>query len=115
MQKSWNDFIIGLDKLKHPASNIDTGPFPTSGGPASGFVEFHPKYDIQKKYDAQIAGDKGAQRAIKYAEIDAILKWNDIYNKYYEMKSFNIMDITNNKNIDLSIFEKTNNKIKQCN
>jgi hypothetical protein len=29
---------------------------------------------IQKKYDAQIAGDKGAQRAIKYAEIDAILK-----------------------------------------
>jgi hypothetical protein len=52
MQKSWNDFIIGLDKLKHPASNIDTGPFPTSGGPASGFVEFHPKYDIQKKYDA---------------------------------------------------------------
>jgi hypothetical protein len=48
-------------------------------------------------------------------EIDAILKWNDIYNKYYEMKSFNIMDMTNNKNIDLSIFEKTNNKIKQCN
>jgi len=44
-------------------------------------------------------------------EIDAILKWNDIYNKYYEMKSFHIIDTTNNKNIDLSLFDKTNNKI----
>jgi hypothetical protein len=61
MQKSWNDFIIGLDKLKHPASNIDTGPFPTSGGPASGFVEFHPKYDIQKKYDAMNPEWEGIQ------------------------------------------------------
>jgi hypothetical protein len=43
-------------------------------------------------------------------EIDAIIKWNNIYNKYYEMKSFNIMDITKNKNIDLSIFEKTTNE-----
>ena len=48
-------------------------------------------------------------------EIDAIIKWNNIYNKYYAMKSFFIMDITKDKNIDLSIFEKTNNKINLCN
>ena len=48
-------------------------------------------------------------------EIDAIIKWNNIYDKYNEMKSFNIMDITKDKNIDLSIFEKTNNKINLCN
>jgi hypothetical protein len=29
---------------------------------------------IQSKYDKQLAADKGAQRAIKYAEIDAIIK-----------------------------------------
>ena len=29
---------------------------------------------IQNKYDKEIAADKGAQRAIKYAEIDAIIK-----------------------------------------
>ena len=48
-------------------------------------------------------------------EIDAIIKWNDIHNKYYEMKSFHIMDITKDKNIDEFIFEKTNNKITKWN
>jgi hypothetical protein len=53
MQTSWDGYITALGKLKIPASNIDNGtPFPTSGGPPSGFKEFHPKSDIQKKYDA---------------------------------------------------------------
>jgi len=53
MQKSWDGYITALGAQRNPSTTIDTGiPFPTSGGPPSGFVEFHPKYDIQKKYDA---------------------------------------------------------------
>lgn len=52
MQKSWDGYIVALSKQSSPSSTIDTLPFPTSGGPSSGFLEFHPKYDIQKKYDA---------------------------------------------------------------
>ena len=50
MQKSWDGYITALSKQSIPSSN--TLPFPTSGGPSSGFLEFHPKTDIQKKYDA---------------------------------------------------------------
>jgi hypothetical protein len=62
MQKSWDGYIIALGGQKNPSSNIDLGiPFPTSGGPASGFLEFHPKYDIQKKYDAMHPQWEGIQ------------------------------------------------------
>lgn len=53
MQKSWDGYITALGAQRNPSTTIDGGiPFPTSGGPASGFLEFHPKPDIQKKYDA---------------------------------------------------------------
>ena len=52
MQKSWDGYIIALGGQKNPSSNIDLGiPFPTSGGPASGFLEFHPKYDINQQLE----------------------------------------------------------------
>jgi len=49
MQKSWDGYITALGAHQ---SSFNTLPFPTSGGSSSGFVEFHPKTDIQKKYDA---------------------------------------------------------------
>jgi hypothetical protein len=52
MQKSWDAYIVALSKQSNPSSNIDAGiPFPTSGGPSSGFLEL-PKTDNLKKYDA---------------------------------------------------------------
>jgi hypothetical protein len=62
MQKSWDGYITALGGQKTPASTIDTGiPFPTSGGPRSGFFEFHPKPDVQKKYDAMNPAWEGIQ------------------------------------------------------
>ena len=40
MQKSWDGYIVALSKQSNPSSTIDPGiPFPTSGGPSSGFLE----------------------------------------------------------------------------
>jgi hypothetical protein len=53
MQKSWDGYIIALGAQRNPSTTIDGGiPFPTSGGPPSGFLEFYPKENVQKKYDA---------------------------------------------------------------
>ena len=51
MEKSWNGYITALANQTNPASNIDMGAqFPTSGGPASGFLEFCPRNkETQKK------------------------------------------------------------------
>jgi hypothetical protein len=53
MQKSWDGYITALGAQRNPSTTIDTGiPFPTSGGPDSGFLELRPKTDSLKKYDA---------------------------------------------------------------
>jgi hypothetical protein len=72
MQKSWDGYIVGLNAMKTPSSNIDTLPFPTSGGPSSGFLEFHPKSN-QKKYDAmnpEWEGIKASNSAINLFKAD---------------------------------------------
>lgn len=63
MEKSWNGYITALANQTNPASNIDMGAqFPTSGGPASGFLEFCPRNkETQKKYDAMSPDWKGIE------------------------------------------------------
>ena len=73
MKKSWDGYITALTKQSNPSSNIDTLPFPTSGGPSSGFLEFHPKTNIQKKYDAmnpEWEGIKASNDAINLFKAD---------------------------------------------
>ena len=73
MTNGIDDIIKGGKKLLYRAADAM---------PNSGFrkqVKLGKKYAkervvIQNKYDKEIAADKGAQRAIKYAEIDAIIK-----------------------------------------
>jgi hypothetical protein len=61
MQKSWDGYITAL-------GGKDTLPFPTSGGPHTGFEELKP-VNVQTKYDAMTPEWEGISASNAFADL----------------------------------------------